>query len=373
MEAHEQAAVYEDDDGATVYRASALGYCVGALVRARLGVTPSPPPDAMQEKFDEGHAWEQRVIVAGLGVDWTQLQGKELGRYGQVIVDPATGLEQVETNITWGDAAKSGVKVIRCHPDAIVQHGSRYPTVTAGNLERRVVEAKFFGKDLFYECVQGVAKAEKEGRNPLLGLGYARAVQASVEMHSTGLPMLYIIGLKERDSAGELMLGEVWTIEVDEPPLGIMDLKARVLEVEGYAVRGEMPACVVPFDYPCAYWAEHDAPEKVELDDKVLAGLVARWEAMDEEAQSIMGQAGIVKAKILARMEEIGATGGECAGWTVNVITPERGNVSWSSAYKALAKETGKSVNEDKYRGKVGEKHVRLSKVQKMDSGVVDG
>ena len=77
--AYDRAIAYEEDGeagGLVVYRASSLGGCVGALTRARLGVTASPPPALMLERFQEGTDWEQAVIDAGLGGEggeWMQI------------------------------------------------------------------------------------------------------------------------------------------------------------------------------------------------------------------------------------------------------------------------------------------------------------
>lgn len=361
------AVVYEDADGATVFRASSLGYCIGALVRARLGVTGSAPPDTMQERFDEGHAWEQRVILAGLGVDWTQLDARALKQYGTVVEDIAG--PQVETEIRW--TAASGVKVIRCHPDAVVKHGSRTLDGADGNAERRVVEAKFFGSDLFYETVRGVAGAEKEfgAEMQARGLGYKYALQLSIEMLSTGLPALYVIGLKERDpSTGDLTLGEVWTMEVDTPPYSMAEVRARVYEVEGWVARGEMPPCVVPFDYPCAYWAEHEAKApREEIKDNALQMLMVEWQMIVEAKDALEVDVASVKARVDARLGDMGIAGGPCGGWEIVTVTPEKGNVSWSRAYKALAKQTGERIDEDEYRGKVGDRYLRISKIAGED------
>lgn len=345
-EVYDRGAVYEDDQGRVIYRASALGRCTGALVRARLGVTGSAPPEVMQERFDEGHEFEARVIAAGLGVDWTLLDARKLGQYGKVVEDHAG--DQVELDLTWGD----GTRVVRCHPDGIAVSGARFiGGEGGGTAERRVVEAKFFGPDLFYETLSN-------------GLSYPYKMQLSIEMHGSGLPALYIIGKKERAEDGTVSLGEVEVWEIDTPPLPLAEIKMRVLEVEGYVARGEIPPCPVPFDYPCPYWADHDTKEVVEIADETMVKLAEAWEVLDAEAQEIAEAALLLKGQILDRMTELGHTGGRCKGWEVNVITPERGNVSWAQAYKALSKETGKRVDEDSFRGKPGAQHVRMKKVE---------
>lgn len=348
-EIFDRGAAYVELDAAgneqVVYRASALGRCVGALVRSRLGMTGSAPPDAMQERFDEGHDWEERVILAGLGVDWTLLDRRKLGQYGTV-VEGEHGEVQVETEIVWGeDGAR---KVIRCHPDGIAVSGNRFSDDGAGSAERRVVEAKFFGPDLYYQMA-------KE-------LSYPYAMQLSIEMLSTGLPALYVMGLKGRMPSGELFIDDVTVMEFDTPPLRLAEIKMKVLEVEGYVARGEIPPCPVPFDYPCPYWADHDAPEKVVIEDDEMQRLVAAYEVMLEEKEYVDAGMELLKQQILDRANELGVSSGGCGGWTLSVVTPQQGNVSWAKAYKELSKITGERVDEDQFRGETGKQHVRLKK-----------
>jgi hypothetical protein len=175
-ESFDKPLAYEDGDK-VVYRASGLGACVGALVRARLGVTGSPPSDFMQTRFDEGTDWEAEVIARGLGVDWVQvLDADHLTPFGTV-VDADYGRLQLQTEIAWGN------KIIRCHPDAIAIQGS--------TLRPYVVEAKFLSPDFALEKIKAVDKMGARG------LGETYAWQVAVEMLSTGLPCLYVIGFKD--------------------------------------------------------------------------------------------------------------------------------------------------------------------------------
>lgn len=341
-------AAYEDGDK-IVYRASSLGSCTAALVRARLGVTGSAPSDLMLERFQEGHDWEHDLLVAGFGVDWVQVTMPEhLQLYGKVVQDQA-GL-QVETEIAWSN------KVIRCHPDAIAVHRH--------SGERVVVEAKFFGEDLYAETLAGV---EKDG---MLGLGATRSWQASVEMLSTGLPMLYILGRKrvvERDGVRVVTgIDDVTCFEWQDPCWEEKDVKARVLEVEGYVARGEMPTCPVPFDYPCPYWADHEKVEAEELTDEMLVHLVESYERAVSAADRHKTEADQIKRGIDARLTEIEVDGGRCAGWDVARVSERPGNVSWSKWAEKVKKEFpgAKEIDVEEFRGKMVEGGVRMTKVK---------
>lgn len=373
-----RAPVYIDDDGAVVYRASSLGRCTGALVRARLGVTPSPPPESMQERFDEGHAWEERVLLAGFGVDWVPLDARGLKQYGRVIEDEnATGGVQVETEIRWGKPEADGgrgVKVIRCHPDAIVKHGSRMMEGKDGNAERRVVEGKFLGKDGFWDTVRAMTDAREEHgvEYESRGLGFGYSMQLAVEMHSTGLPALYVLAMKDRDpSTGEVTLGEVYEFEVDVPPWSLAEVKAKVLEVEGWVARGKMPDCPVPLDYPCPYWQEHEHwGERVEVnDDAMLVQLTTQYQVAKEEQEALGGLVDDLRKMILQRCKEMNRGGSlRCNGWDVDVVAARDGNVSWKKAYDGLvvmAKKAGVEVpGTDEYRGEDVAESVKIARVK---------
>jgi hypothetical protein len=356
----DRAIAYEDADGAVVYRASSFGYCIGALVRARLGITPSPPPDLMLERYQEGHDWEREVLAAGLGVDWVEVtKPSELERFGQV-VEGQNGERQVETELRW--EAKSGARVVRCHPDAIVRHGS--------DKHMRVAEVKFFGPDLYNQTIAGV---EKQG---LWGLGQGRAWQASIEMLTTKLPLLYIIGQKQ-------------TAEVDgarvvkglaSPPVvyefapedgySFKDVKMRAAEIEGWVARGQMPPCVVPFDYPCGYWAEHEQAEKAPaIEDEQLVHLVESYDRAMSKKAAHEEEAARIKADIDARLTEVGLEGGVCGGWEIVRTQARKGNVSWSAAWKALPREVRDSVDVDQYRGEEVEAGLRMTKQKGTDDG----
>lgn len=348
-EVYSKAAAYEDEDGRVVYRASSLGACDGALVRARLGVTGSSPTDVMQTRFDEGNAYEAEVITRGIGVDFVQVTDPDhLALHGRLVEHGE--VPQIETEIAWSN------KIVRCHPDGIVTQGS--------TLQQYVTEAKFFGADLFYDTIRAV---ERDG---MLGLGRTRAWQASVEMLSTGLPLLYIIGLKDVvEVDGERVLrgvGEVWTTEFDTPCYSLKDVKARVLEIEGYVARGEMPPCPVPFDYPCPYWDSHEAVEKVEIDNEVLAAWVDVWRRAKADYEKATEALDFARGAVLEQMKELKVSSGVCDGVEISVVEAGQGNVSWSAAYKALAKITKTDLDDlDAYRGKARAEYVKIAEVKK--------
>jgi hypothetical protein len=273
--------------------------------------------------------------------------------YGEV-VESESGL-QVETELAWSN------KVIRCHPDAFAIQGS--------TLKPYVVEAKFLGESMWDDIVM-------RGKWPA-----TYQWQKAVEMLSTGLPLLYIIGKKvvEEDAAGERMvsLGEVWTEEILTPPMSLAEVKMRVLEVEGYVTRGEMPSCPVPLMYPCPYWADHEPAESTrvdESDDEVLKAWVDVWKLAKAASEKADADLEFARKAVAEQIKELGLAAARCDGVDITTITPTQGNVSWAKAYKALSQQTGERVDEDKFRGKVGDATVRIAYVKdKAKEDAVDG
>lgn len=335
---------YEDDTGRVVYRASSLGACTGALTRARLGVSGAMPNDFMQTRFDEGHNWEARVLAAGLGDDWVQItDGDKLAAWG-TLVDSEAGI-QVETEVTWSN------KVIKCHPDAIA--------VKRDTLQPYVVEVKFLGAQMWDDIVYTTGRGMSEGYK----------WQVAIEMLSTGLPMLYVVGKKvvseDADGGRVVELGEVWTKEILEPPYSLKQVKARVLEVEGYVARGEMPACPVPFVYPCPYYADHEARGVEVINSVVLGEWIGVWREAVKAKERADKDLEFTRKAIAEQMGELGKVSGRCEGVDIAVVAAsEKGNVSWSRAYKALSTQTGERVDEDEFRGEGKAGYVRVSEAK---------
>lgn len=329
-----------EEDGKVIYRASSLGMCTGALVRARLGVTGSAPSDMMQTRFDEGTDWEAEVIAQGLGVDWVQvLDPDHLAAWGTVVAADH-GRAQVQTEVAWGN------KVVRCHPDGIVTSGS--------TLEPRVLEAKFLSPEFALEKIKAV---DKHGAR---GLGASYAWQLAIEMLSTGLPALYVIGVKDAvEVEGERVVRgvrEIAVMEFDEPPYTLREVKARVLEIEGYVARGEIPACPVPLMYPCPFWMDHEQPERVELDDDALVEWVEVWRLAKQQSDEAAGALDEVREQIRARLEELEVPGGVCKGVQMAVLPSRPGNVSWAKWAAAVKKKyadvkADEELAEDRFRG----------------------
>lgn len=233
--------VYEED-GIWVYRASAIGNCLKNLVAHRLEMGASEHPDWLLKAFDEGKKNEPIILqmLKDEG-EFKFLDEYELTMRGIAGNTIRMVNGQFEAVIPIGKSA-----MIRGHTDGIVQRFVKTAEWDSG--DRRVVEAKAFAKS-FYD------KYKKLG---LAGFPYYVA-QVSSYMHATGLPCLFVVGLKDEH-------GVVQSIEkeyIDTPPMSIGQLKAIVAKVESCAAKGELPGCTYE-QYPCQFFWLHEKPEAKE-------------------------------------------------------------------------------------------------------------
>lgn len=263
----DQPTVYFDPEiDKWVYRASGLGNCLGHLVRCRLGVTPDPAPEFMQNAFDAGKHHEPAILdwlqrpttIPGGGGGIALLNDYDLSVLQFEVVD-----EQVEVDIPVGTTC-----VVRVHPDGI---GKVFAVPLGSELELRelvVVEAKALGKDF-------IAKFRREGVGAIPNYAW----QLSVEMVATGLPAVYVKAQKgekgTEDETGHRPIIGFEPIQVyREPPYSLGQIKARVLKIEALAEREEIPECDYKM-FPCGFWQDHDTEkgvwlkkaEGVEIDD----------------------------------------------------------------------------------------------------------
>lgn len=208
--------VYVEDDGLVVYRASATGYCLDALLALRQGIDPTLPPEWFREKLDEGTMAEPHIVNAA--VRWV---GGELVKTQ----------EEVEIPVMPG-------VVIRGHTDGRIR------------LEEVVefgVEAKKLGPTLWGDWEKGMNRFFH--RYPYY------TSQLTLYMAATGLPFLYAAAEWDPD---EKAIIKVEIREVDNPPGDINEIKARVLEVEARFAAGEMPTCDGKAMWPCPVYFLHN-------------------------------------------------------------------------------------------------------------------
>lgn len=210
-----------------IIRASSFGGCMGALVRAGMGITPEPGPRKLMKAFAEGNRAEPLILG-------------ELERRGLHVIE--AGIEQMEYELHVGNVT------IRCHPDGVqMVEGKRH----------RVVEIK------------ALKPSFPRDFRPYLW-------QASIEMYATGLPLLWVYGPK--DKAGEVDLSRLEMVQVEEPYFSLLHIKRRALAIYRAVTQANIPSCDW-VQFPCGYWTDEDAscgkggkgePEELPLGDEVV-------------------------------------------------------------------------------------------------------
>lgn len=225
------------EDGLWVFRASSLGNCEANLIRQALGQTPEPPPAKMLEAFAQGNTNEPIILGKLKAKGWKPLDAEIIEAYG--FDRDASG--QVTTELKVGTKA-----LIRCHPDEVMQcfkttEESRLAGAEVG--QRRVVEAKALAKSWTFDT-------------------YYRekcAWQTSVEVATTGLPLLFVVGWKDDETK---IVDDIEFIVPEAPMYSKGQIIARVMRlvrmIESIeAGTGKLPECDYA-QWPCGFWQLHN-------------------------------------------------------------------------------------------------------------------
>jgi len=229
------------EDGKWVFRASSLGNCEANLIRQALGQTPAPPPDAMLAAYAQGNTNEPIILDKLKAHGWKQTD--------MMVVEGITGGTYDDSGQLCVELKVGTKAVVRCHPDTVVEC---FKTPVDSDVvlgERRVVEAKALAKswtfDRFYR--------EKA------------AWQTSVEVATTGLPLLFVVGWKDPET--KIVTDDVEYIVPDKPIYTKGQIIARVMKlvrtIEAIeAGTGELPECDYAM-YPCGFYALHNTESGV--------------------------------------------------------------------------------------------------------------
>lgn len=223
------------EGGKWVFRASSLGNCEANLIRQALGQTPAPPPDAMLEAYAQGNTNEPIILDKLKAHGWKQTD--------MMIVEGITGGTYDDSGQLCVELKVGKKAVVRCHPDTVVEC-FKTPVDSDVELgERRVVEAKALAKswtfDRFYR--------EKA------------AWQTSVEVATTGLPLLFVVGWKDPETK---IVEDIEYIVPDKPIYSKGQIIARVMRlvrtIEAIeAGEAKLPECDYAM-YPCGFYALHN-------------------------------------------------------------------------------------------------------------------
>lgn len=248
-----------------VYRASALGMCMKSLVALGLGHKPEPHPDWLLKRFQEGVDGEP-VVIDMLSENWVFEHDYDSSHWlmwdkGQILVEVPVGQRVVIRGHADGLAT--------CFKVPVYEHGEC--EWVAG--DRRLVEIK---------CV-----SEDYARVLLRKLPFYYIVQIVVYSKALGFHPMLALGIKDEN-------GEVINVvtQMIEPELTMGAVKARVVEIEKWIDKGELPPCDHP-NWPCQFPWMCDSPGGPGTED---------WELEAKLQESIE----IVKARVRSRGEGAG-------------------------------------------------------------------
>ena len=302
----------------SIYRASGIGRCLTQIVAHMLEYDPHESgfqagilADAAREGNLHEESIVERLIADGYRIDESQLE--------------------VEVKIIPN-------VYVRGHTDGLV-----FPP---RGKKQRVLEVKTMSKDRF-------RKWEKAGSNTAERMdsgdweGYAW--QISLYMHALNMPAIYVV--KNRDS-GKLIIDELKV-----PPIGMPEIKKKIILAEKYRKLDELPECVAtggerffcPFGYlhmdSSPFAAEPDN-EDAPIDDAQLA-LIA---ALADQYNDLASQIGLMRPmdderkdvgqKLIAALE--GAEYAYAGQWKIKDIETKRSYPN----QKKLAKALGIDVEE---------------------------
>jgi hypothetical protein len=218
------------EDGITFYRASSLGGCSRMLVAHRLGYTPVGYEGPVNQVMAEGELHERDVV-------------ERMEKDGVWLV--TCQQQTVSLPIT------SNVSVVG-HIDGIATNRE-----TGGGF---LLEIKSMGKDQYEEWTR------LQWETP--GLIQRYKWQLSAYMVSLSLPGL--LAVKNRNN------GTLTLTTIPEPFYSLSALKARIIRLEGFVARGELPPCDTPV-FPCPFVYLHDTDEVELIDDTELDELARAY------------------------------------------------------------------------------------------------
>lgn len=317
-----------EEAGRYIIRASSFHGCTKSLFYALEGAPKAEPPAAIRRAWDEGREMEDELVRRGLDGKFRLATDEEVRLMG--FRTDSSG--QVVLEIPW-DTDELDLRV-RCHPDGIAysDEGSAW-----------VVEAKFVGPELF----------EKLKNGPKGHDNYE--YQFAIEMWGTGLPGVYIVGLKDPETRE---LKDVAVSRFTEPTLPFSAIQDRLEQIGRHIIDGTQPEkCDVKM-FPCPYWEMHDKldptsvwydppymklPHRVEMENALVE--LREVKRLEKEAAERKK-----KAMEAYRLSMEGKDAGRYEHGTVkfrHVVQHRKGNVNWNEVMEVYP-----DFDPDDFRGK---------------------
>lgn len=271
--------VYEEEStGQIIYRASALGGGMGALVAARMGMDQISPPRWLQKKFDESSALEDDIIEMFLDEKIVH------GPANQAVKEDV--LREPEVALRYTD----NIYIIG-HCDGLV------PSTTFNDVGFGI-EVKALGPDY-------MKKFHKHG----VWLNDAYPMQLSIYMHAADKPFYFVVYDKENDEVN-------WQY-YSEPPIPIEDIHSIIQQVEDHYEAGTMPErCGCSGGYCPFSYLHEDEFTLVGESDENLDALVEEYDRCREAEKRKKS----VAKKINAVLEAKGQKKVETYGYKVTMV-----------------------------------------------------
>lgn len=302
-----------------VYQASNMGLCVSALAAMAAGYTPNAMPDSLRTALDAGTRNEPVILEMvrqqeGLrSTTYPEMAHlKEVG----VIAGYNPEMQQVQVRLDVGKGA-----VVRCHLDDVMCSVADPVWTDEGMAALVGVEAKAFGDALWGDWAKNQwAK----------GCG-KYAWQVTAQRLSLGLPILFVVGHKDKDM-GDLVT-EIVTELVDDPPVPAGTFKMKVLKADRFARDDQIPDCDA-VQWPCPFFDMPFHPDKAEaevVEDEGLYVLCVeladrgatrtdannRYDETKKELDKYLANAGIERGKKMVVKSERGRVEFE---WVVDEV-----------------------------------------------------
>ncbi len=309
-------AVYTDDEGRTIYRASALAMCRTALIAVRSGFEPMAPPDSMQRRFDEGHLHESNMVQR-LNTEY----GIEVFNREREVE-----LEITPTLIVRGHIDGEGVGWLDFQDDELRGLGGETP--------HRLVENKTMSSLAYKEWVASTWE-QRWKKYP------SYAIQSTVYGEATGIrQQLYCV--KDKES------GQMHVEVLDLPCYPLALVKAKVLGIEAHVRQGlPLPEDCDARSWPCPvfYLGPCGEEQRDTLDERRDEVVQALANTYDEQKRI---EANAKKAKEQAR-DEIKKHLGDAGKYD----TSQGWKVAWSKgttgSKEVFDEETFKAEHPDLY------------------------
>lgn len=253
--------VYQEDER-WVFRASAFGNCMKSLVAIGMGHDPMDAPEVIRRAWAEGHRNEPIIL--------NLLKTREIGQKDTVTGDPALeewriwepydievrGLGVVSDGQLEVTMNVPGGAIVRGHTDGIGNvwkvKDDAGVTIPMGTVA--VLEGKAFAESSW----------ETFRRHGMEKFPYY-AMQNSIYMHSTGLPLLFIIGVKDEEG----VVQTIHTFFYTEPWYTIGQIKARSAKIRRLIGEGDISDPCEFEMYPCPVYYIH--PDKSEVAAEIRA------------------------------------------------------------------------------------------------------